>query len=114
MVASTHDPVPGRVRAVAPRPSAAGGGTGSQGLLPGALFGLPRAGWQREGPRKPPAGGRNLADARWLAKQEEAALVASLLRGRGAMPAFQRQLSEAEARRLLVEVIRPLAMRKKS
>ena len=59
-------------------------------------------------------GGRNLADARWLAKQEEAALVASLLRGRGAMPAFQRQLSEAEARRLLVEVIRPLAMRKKS
>jgi mono/diheme cytochrome c family protein len=59
-------------------------------------------------------GGRNLADSRWWAKQEEAALMASLLRGRGAMPGFQRQLSEAEARRLLSEVVRPLATRRKS
>jgi mono/diheme cytochrome c family protein len=59
-------------------------------------------------------GGRNLADSRWLAKQEEAALMASLLRGRGAMPGFQRQLGEAEAKRLLTEVVRPMATRRKS
>lgn len=58
-------------------------------------------------------GGRNLAEARWLARQEEAALVASILRGRGAMPGFRRQLSEAEARRMLAEVIRPLATRRR-
>ncbi|MCE1203119.1 MAG: cytochrome c [Holophagaceae bacterium] len=59
-------------------------------------------------------GGRNLAEARWLAKQEESELVAAILKGRGAMPGFRRQLSEAEARRLLVEIIRPLATRKRS
>lgn len=58
-------------------------------------------------------GGRNLADARWWAKQEESALVASILKGRGAMPGFRRQLSEAEARRMVSEVLRPLAARKK-
>jgi mono/diheme cytochrome c family protein len=57
-------------------------------------------------------GGRNLADGRWMAKQDQAHLVASILKGQGAMPGFRRQLSEAEARRLLVEVIRPLAGRK--
>ncbi len=59
-------------------------------------------------------GGRNLADSRWLTKQEEAALVTSLLQGGGAMPGFQRQLSEAEARRLLAEVVRPMAKKRKS
>ncbi|NWJ42261.1 MAG: cytochrome c [Geothrix sp.] len=59
-------------------------------------------------------GGRNLADPRWLAKQEEAGLVASILKGRGAMPGFRRQLSEAEGRRLVAEIIRPLAARKRS
>lgn len=58
-------------------------------------------------------GGRNLADARWLAKQEDADLVAVILRGRGAMPGFRRQLTEVEVRRLVVEVIRPLAARKR-
>lgn len=58
-------------------------------------------------------GGRPLADARWLAKQREADLAASILKGRGAMPGFRRQLNDAEARRLVVEVIRPLAARKK-
>ncbi len=58
-------------------------------------------------------GGRNLAEARWLAKQEEPGLVASILKGRGAMPGFRRQLSEAEARRLVAEVLRPLVMRKR-
>ncbi|MFN7958597.1 MAG: cytochrome c [Holophagaceae bacterium] len=50
-------------------------------------------------------GGRNLADPRWQAKQEEAGLVASVLRGRGAMPGFRRQLSEAEARILVRELL---------
>ena len=58
-------------------------------------------------------GGRNLADPRWLAKQEEADLVASVLKGRGAMPGFRRQLTEAEGRRLVAEVIRPLAAKKR-
>jgi len=58
-------------------------------------------------------GGRNLVEARWLAKQEEAGLVASILKGRGAMPGFRRQLSEAEARRLVTEVIRPVVARKR-
>lgn len=59
-------------------------------------------------------GGRNLADARWLARQEDAALAASILKGRGAMPGFRRQLTETEARRLVTEVVRPLALRKRS
>ncbi|MDP1832275.1 MAG: cytochrome c [Geothrix sp.] len=57
------------------------------------------------GPNGARLGGRNLTDARWLAKQQEAGLAASILKGRGAMPGFRRQISEAEARRLLTEVI---------
>ena len=57
-------------------------------------------------------GGRNLTDARWLARQEEDALVASILKGRGAMPGFGRQISEAEARNLLATVVRLPAQRK--
>jgi mono/diheme cytochrome c family protein len=66
------------------------------------------------GPSGVRLGGRNLADGRWLAKQEEADLVAAILKGRGAMPGFRRQLSEAEARRMLKDVVRPLAGKKKS
>ena len=51
-------------------------------------------------------GGRNLTEARWLAKQEEGPLAASILAGKGAMPGFRRQLSDAEARRLAGDVIR--------
>ncbi len=57
-------------------------------------------------------GGRNLTDPRWEAKQQETDLAASILRGKGAMPGFRRQLSESEARRLVASVIRPLAARK--
>jgi len=57
-------------------------------------------------------GGRNLAEPRWLARQEASGLVASILKGRGAMPGFRRQLSEAEAHRLVAEVIRPLARKR--
>ncbi len=57
-------------------------------------------------------GGRNLLDARWLANQEESDLVASLLKGRGAMPGFRRQLNEGEAKRLLKDVTLPQEGRK--
>lgn len=58
-------------------------------------------------------GGRNLTDTRWLANQEEAGLVASILKGRGAMPGFRRQLNEAEAQRLVAQLLRPQSARKK-
>ncbi|WP_291270901.1 cytochrome c [Geothrix sp.] len=64
------------------------------------------------GPGGAKLGGRNLADARWLARQEEGALVVSILKGRGAMPGFGRQVSEAEARHLLATIVRPPAQRK--
>ena len=65
------------------------------------------------GPNGGKLGGRNFQDARWEAKQQEADLVASILRGKGAMPGFRRHLSEAEARRLVAGVILPLGARKK-
>ena len=65
------------------------------------------------GPNGVRLGGPNFAEGRWFAKQPEAALVTSILRGRGAMPGFRRQLSESDARRLLATVIRPLAARGK-
>jgi len=65
------------------------------------------------GPNGIKLGGRNFQDARWEAKQQEADLVASILQGKGAMPGFRRQLSEAEAHRLVTSVILPLAARKK-
>jgi mono/diheme cytochrome c family protein len=64
------------------------------------------------GPGGARLGGRNLTDARWAAKQEEPVLVTSILQGRGAMPGFRRQLSEAEARRLLQSLFRPQGLRK--
>jgi mono/diheme cytochrome c family protein len=66
------------------------------------------------GPNGVRLGGRNLADARWLARQDDAALAASLLKGRGAMPGFARQLAEPEAKRLVAEVLRPMAVKKKT
>ena len=51
--------------------------------------------WSGRGPNGMRLGGRNLTEPRWLAKQTEAELTASILRGRGAMPGFRRQLSEA-------------------
>jgi len=66
------------------------------------------------GPNGVRLGGRNLTDARWQARQEDAALVASILKGLGAMPGFGRQLTEPEARRLVAEVLHPMAARKKT
>jgi len=66
-----------------------------------------------DGKAKGPSGirlpGRVLADRAWLAKQVDEALIASILEGKGAMPGFKHKLSPEEAKRLLAEVIRPMA-----
>jgi mono/diheme cytochrome c family protein len=64
------------------------------------------------GPNGGRLGGGNLADARREGKAQEQALLASILDGKGAMPGFRRQLSEAEARQLLASVLRPLTARR--
>ncbi len=64
------------------------------------------------GPNGARLGGPSLKETRREAKRPEADLVASILQGKGAMPGFRRQLSEAEARRLVTGVIRPLGGRK--
>jgi mono/diheme cytochrome c family protein len=53
--------------------------------------------------------GRVLADRRWLAARTEPELLAAILDGKGAMPAFRGKLSQEEAKRLLNAVIRPMA-----
>ena len=58
-------------------------------------------------------GGASLQDPRTVGKASDEALVAVLLDGRGAMPGFRRQLGEADARRMIAEVVRPLASRKR-
>jgi mono/diheme cytochrome c family protein len=65
------------------------------------------------GPNGGRLGGPNLKDARREAKQPQADLVASILRGKGAMPGFRRQLNEDEAQRLVASMIQPPAMREK-
>lgn len=57
--------------------------------------------------------GRVLSDARWQGSKKDADLVKSILKGKGGMPSFQSQLSEAEVETLVAEIIRPLAARKK-
>jgi mono/diheme cytochrome c family protein len=56
------------------------------------------------GPNGGRLGGGNLTGIRQETKEQEADLVASLLRGKGAMPGFGRQLSEPEALRLLASL----------
>jgi mono/diheme cytochrome c family protein len=58
------------------------------------------------GPNGGRLGGGNLIGVRWETKEQEADLVASILHGKGAMPGFGRQLSEAEVRRLLASLAR--------
>ena len=56
--------------------------------------------------------GRNLADARWQSRMTDTQLEKAILKGKGAMPAFGAMLSEAEAQKLVDEVVRPLGARK--
>lgn len=57
--------------------------------------------------------GRVLNDPRWQARETDDELVKSILKGKRSMPSFKSQLTEAEARRMVVEVVRPMAARKK-
>lgn len=57
--------------------------------------------------------GRPLTDARWQAREKDEDMVKAILKGLAAMPGFKGQLSEAEAKRMVTEVVRPLAARKK-
>ena len=53
--------------------------------------------------------GRVLADRKWLAKRKDADLLQSILNGKGAMPSFKHKLTQEEAKRMLTEIIRPMA-----
>jgi mono/diheme cytochrome c family protein len=68
-----------------------------------------------DGTSRSPAGeklpGRVLADRKWLAKQNDADLLHGILEGKGAMPSFKYKLTQEEAKRMLSEIIRPLARR---
>ena len=57
--------------------------------------------------------GRAFTDTRWQAKQTDSQLVKSILKGKGAMPAFGAQLKEEEALRLVTDIVRPFAAHKK-
>ncbi len=57
--------------------------------------------------------GRVLADRRWLASRKDEDLLASILKGKGAMPSFRYKLTEEEAERLLREIVRPFARRRR-
>jgi mono/diheme cytochrome c family protein len=58
-------------------------------------------------------GGRPLNDPKWQAHEKDSELVKSILKGEGSMPAYESQLTEQEALKLVQEVIRPMAARKK-
>lgn len=64
-----------------------------------------------KGPGGLPLPGRVLADRVWLAKQDDQMLVASILEGKDAMPGFKHKLTPEEAKRMLTDVIRPMARR---
>ena len=66
-----------------------------------------------DGTAKGPGGvrlpGRSLANATWMGRQEDEALIQSILKGKGAMPSFKEKLTPDECKRLMMEVIRPLS-----
>jgi mono/diheme cytochrome c family protein len=57
--------------------------------------------------------GRPLNDPRWQAKVTDAEMVKAIREGKHSMPSFKSQLSEADAQRLVKDIIRPLAAKKK-
>jgi len=52
--------------------------------------------------------GRVLANAGWMGKQEDQALIRSIREGKGAMPSFKEKLAPDDCNRLLVEILRPM------
>ena len=56
--------------------------------------------------------GRNLADAKWQAKQKDSVLVKIIFLGKGSMPGFRGQLSEDACRQIVSDILRPMAAKK--
>ena len=65
------------------------------------------------GPGGQRLGGRVLNSASWQARMPSERLAKSIRTGKNTMPSFEAQLTEAEALRLVEEVIRPLAVARK-
>ena len=57
-------------------------------------------------------GARGFREGKFLGKASDAELVQTIREGAGAMPAFGAQLTEAEARRMVEDVIRPFASKR--
>ena len=49
-------------------------------------------------------GARNLTDAKWQAKETDAEILAAIKKGPGAMPSFEKKLSQAELESLVAYV----------
>ena len=64
------------------------------------------------GPNGQRLGGKDLANPRWQARTRDSAMVKAILKGKGSMPAFGAQMSEADTLKLVTEVIRPMAAKK--
>lgn len=64
------------------------------------------------GPNGQKLGGKDLANPRWQARTRDSEMVKAILKGKGSMPAFGAQMSEADALQLVTEVIRPMAAKK--
>ena len=64
------------------------------------------------GPGGQRLGGKDLANPRWQARTRDSEIVSAILKGKGSMPAFGAQMSEAEALKLVTQVIRPMAAKK--
>ena len=64
------------------------------------------------GPNGQRLGGKDLANPRWQARTRDSQMVQAILKGKESMPAFGAQMSEAEALKLVTQVIRPMAAKK--
>ncbi|MBS1767967.1 MAG: cytochrome c [Acidobacteria bacterium] len=64
------------------------------------------------GPNGQRLGGKDLANPRWQARTRDSQMVKAILKGKDSMPAFGAQMSEADALKLVTEVIRPMAAKK--
>ncbi len=64
------------------------------------------------GPNGQRLGGKDLANPRWQARTRDSQMVNAILKGKDSMPAFGAQMSEADALKLVTEVIRPMAAKK--
>lgn len=65
------------------------------------------------GPNGQKLGGKDLANPHWQVRTRDSEMVGAILKGKGPMPAFGALMSEADALKLVTEVIRPMAAKKR-